>query len=161
MPDPIRFRDDGRTIHDFVAQVQVRCPRCQQQALVRPISPPQPESPPERPAWSTPRRLTCAGCALVRERSADTRTLGIPLDPYFGLPLWFSTTFRGHALWAYNSEHLEVLDNFVRATLRERFDQGQIRPMSMIEKLPGWFGSSANRTELLKAIAGLRSDQPR
>lgn len=149
-----RFRDDGRTIHDFAAEVLVRCPRCAGRAVVRPIG----ESP-DGHHWTALRCLTCPACGAIREQTAPTRIFGRPSDPYLDLPLWLTTPVDGQQLWAYNGEHLDVLERFVAAELRERSTGSPPRPMSMIEKLPDWIGAAGHRDRVLAAIARLRRER--
>jgi hypothetical protein len=77
-----------------------------------------------------------------------------PDDPYFGLPLWLSIDCCGKVLWAYNAEHLNLLEGYVGARLRERGDF--LGTMSMLERLPRWMKSANHRTEVLRAIQRLR-----
>ena len=70
-------------------------------------------------------------------------------DPFFGLPLWFVSSFRGHSLWAYNREHLTFIKRFVSAELREK-PPNQNRSLS--NRLPKWMLNSKNRSDILKAI---------
>ena len=40
-------------------------------------------------------------------------------EPYFGLELWFLTSFQGKPVWALNREHLAYLIGYLSADLRE------------------------------------------
>ena len=40
-------------------------------------------------------------------------------EPYFGLELWFLTSFQGKPVWALNREHLAYLIDYLSADLRE------------------------------------------
>ena len=40
-------------------------------------------------------------------------------EPYFGLELWFLTSFQGKPVWALNREHLAYLIGYLSAGLRE------------------------------------------
>jgi len=88
------------------------------------------------------------------QRRQSARVSG-PNDPYFGLPLWLSTACCGHVLWAYNAEHLDRLEDYVSARLRER---GPIvGSMSMLERLPRWIKEAKHRDDLLRTIHRLRT----
>jgi hypothetical protein len=78
-------------------------------------------------------------------------------DPYFGLPLWLVADCRGHALWAYNTEHLDLLESFVSARVREPGRRLPAARSSLIEKLPSWMKQAKHRDDILRAIARLRS----
>ena len=41
-------------------------------------------------------------------------------EPYFGLELWFLTSFQGKPVWALNREHLAYLIDYLSADLREK-----------------------------------------
>ena len=41
-------------------------------------------------------------------------------EPYFGLELWFLTSFQGNPVWALNREHLAYLIDYLSADLREK-----------------------------------------
>ena len=41
-------------------------------------------------------------------------------EPYFGLELWFLTSFQGKPVWALNREHLAYLIGYLSADLREK-----------------------------------------
>ncbi|MEW9532434.1 hypothetical protein AB0B72_28180, partial [Microbispora sp. NPDC049125] len=49
---------------------------------------------------------------ITRYRSAQ--------DPFFGLHLWLQTPCCGNVLWAYNIRHLDLLEGYIGADLRER-----------------------------------------
>jgi hypothetical protein len=81
-------------------------------------------------------------------------SLGGGGDAYFGLPLWLTTDCRGHVLWAYNIAHLDLLEAFVSAQLRER---GPILgSMSLVERLHAWIKDAKNRDDVIRAIHRLR-----
>jgi hypothetical protein len=83
------------------------------------------------------------------------------MDPYFGYPLWLSTSASGGFLWAYNGKHLDYLEAFIRAKLRgrPRTKVGDYR-QTLIEKLPAWIKSAKHRNDLLARITELRSRLP-
>jgi hypothetical protein len=88
-------------------------------------------------------------------RSGIAVEFGGPADPYFGTPLWLATDCRGHVLWAYNAEHLDLLEAYVSARLRER---GSIPgSMSLVERLPAWIKDGRHRSEVLSGLRRLRA----
>ncbi|MEV8373240.1 hypothetical protein AB0P21_10920 [Kribbella sp. NPDC056861] len=80
------------------------------------------------------------------------------IDPYFHHPLWLQTDCCGQILWAYNAEHLDLLEASVGARLRERGVDRQWA--SVVERLPTWIKSAKNRAEILRAAGRLRSSLP-
>jgi len=70
-------------------------------------------------------------------------------DPYFGLQLWLQTTIEKNIFWAYNYEHLEYLEKFVSAKLRE---QEFISKYSLSQRLPNFIKLAKNRDRILKII---------
>ncbi|MEU5827608.1 hypothetical protein [Micromonospora tulbaghiae] len=58
-------------------------------------------------------------------------------------------------LWAYNVEHLDLLEAYVSAQLRER---GQhMGSQTLVERLPAWVKEGRHRAEVLGAIGQLRA----
>jgi hypothetical protein len=157
----VRFRDPLLRLPFFSGEILVRCPRCDARAHIRPESRPEDAS---RPRPGSPRRLTCPSCGLADRwtmpRSANGRfgfypEFGGPDDPYFGFPLWLATDCRGHVLWAYNLEHLDLLESYVSARLRER---GSVTgSMSLVERLPAWIKDGSHRHDVLSGIRRLRA----
>lgn len=137
-----RHQDDKRWLHSFANEVLAVCPSCD--GCVRVV---------EREGA---RRAVCPACAWTREDNPRTSTWGVPYDPYFGLPLWLQAPCAGEVLWAFNGEHLDVLESYVAAGLRER-PPGDARPQSMLERLPVWAKAAKNRDGVLAAIARLRA----
>ncbi|WP_320069890.1 hypothetical protein [Micromonospora sp. RTGN7] len=58
-------------------------------------------------------------------------------------------------LWAYNAEHLNVLEAYVSAHLRERGHN--MTSMTMLERLPKWAKDAKHRDEVFRAISRLRA----
>ncbi|MCH9682509.1 MAG: TFIIB-type zinc ribbon-containing protein [Deltaproteobacteria bacterium] len=85
------------------------------------------------------------------------------LDPFFGLPLWLQTNVRGNLLWAWSEAHLEEIERFVEALLRERSPQAG--NSSMASRLPAWMKRANAREPMRKGLqklrAQLRSKTPR
>jgi hypothetical protein len=83
--------------------------------------------------------------------------LGGPVDWYFHLPLWLQTPCCGETLWAYNARHLDFLEDFVRAALRER-TRGEHgwRNQALRTRLPKWMLAAKNRPDVLRCLGHLR-----
>lgn len=76
-----------------------------------------------------------------------------PTDPYFGFELWLQTTIKDNILWLYNIDHLNYLNDYINAKLRE--DNGRHK-YSMIANLPKWIKSSKNRNVIVKKLNKLK-----
>ena len=135
-----RFRDGGAYLRELAHEVLAVCPSCggRVTAVTR----------------DGMRRAACPACGWIREVTTRASTWGGPEEPYLGLPLWLRTECCGEVLWAFNAEHLDLLEGYVSAGLRERTDRG--RTQSVAERLPAWLKSAKNRDEVLAAIARLR-----
>ncbi|MGA4989461.1 hypothetical protein [Nonomuraea bangladeshensis] len=136
-----RFRDrrERKYAYDFIDEVLVRCPRCDGCALV------------------LARRLCCGECGYVDDEPGGSAVVGGPVDPFFRRPVWLQASCRGHVLWAYNVRHLDLLESYVAAKLRERGDVVAGAPASLVERLPTWLKTAKNRAEVLRTIARLRA----
>jgi hypothetical protein len=168
-----RFRDPASRLWRFAQEILVRCPRCDGRAVVV-VHPDHRAG--HRYAVSclmAPHRLSCPGCGHTDDWSprparrgdgdvyfAGGAPLAVPHltgpdDPYFGLPLWLQRRCcGGRALWAYNAAHLELLERYVAARLRER--NPHTGSGSLVERLPAWIKAADNREEVLTAIRALR-----
>jgi hypothetical protein len=147
-----RHRDDGRTIYEFMDLFLVRCPKCHRCAQVIPRQK-------EKADIFDPRRLTCFSCGFNKDWSGNVIG-GRSGDPYFHRPLWLQIPCCGHTLWANNLDYLNYLEDYIRATLRERGSQEAYRlrrNKTLVSSLPGWMKSAKNREEVLKKIALLRT----
>jgi hypothetical protein len=147
-----RYRDDGSTLYDFMHLILVRCPRCQHCAQVIPVNAN------ERGLFGA-RKLVCSSCVLCKYCRGNIVHFGGNSDSYFRLPLWLQTHCCGKVLWAYNAEHLDFIEKYVQATMR----QGQIPHMitgarngTFASRLPKWIKSAKNCEEVLKKIALIR-----
>jgi hypothetical protein len=151
--DQPRFRDPMVHLTELAAEIiDVVCPRCGARAA----SVPRPTE--SRWIGEWPRRLVCAGCGHARTRPAGSTSWGGPIDPFFALPLWLQTECcGGRLLWAYNRTHLDLLEEYVAAELRER----GVRPgSSVLTRLPAWIKAAKHREEVLRTIRRLRATLP-
>ena len=75
-------------------------------------------------------------------------------DSRFGVPLWLrAECCGGQLLWANNEAHLDYLESYVGATLRERPDG----PSGLSWYLPAWMKQAKHRDEVLRALGRLRA----
>ncbi len=155
----LRFKDGGIYRGQFLTQVSVVCPKCGGHALAsksRVVC----EACAYCGRWLEKRiagprhtfltRLTCTGCGCKMDEKIVWRATihRTPHDPYFGLPLWFVGTVKGHVVWAYNREHLAFLLALVSANLRQREPN---RNSSMVSRLPTWLLAKKNRAAAVSA----------
>jgi hypothetical protein len=100
------------------------------------------------------RRLRCPNCGLSKD---EQRVLTRPWrDPHAGFALWLRGTCRGRTLWAYNLDHLGLLESYIAARLRESGPD----PDGMLPRLPGWLISAKHRDEVLRITRRLRASVP-
>ncbi|WP_204598920.1 hypothetical protein [Clostridium pascui] len=93
--------------------------------------------------------IACIKCGYLKER--------ILLYNKEHLDLWLQVSCCGHILWALNEEHLDYLDGFVKATLREKVkDDLGWHNQSIVSRLPKWIQDSKNSEEVLNGISKLR-----
>jgi hypothetical protein len=149
--DKRRFHGSAVWLYDLAADdIDVVCPRCSGHAIVAA------QDSEARRSLEGSRRLTCPGCAYSavwpsRERGS---VWGLPVDPFFRQPLWLRTRWRAHVLWALNRRHLQLLEDFVGADLRERGPGAG--NSTMISRLPLWMKSAKHRQQVLVAIGRLQ-----
>jgi hypothetical protein len=157
MPSANRSQDDGRTLRAYFDRVLVRCPRCDRLAIVGNIE-----------AWGTAEnrpygtyRLQCESCTH-RAEIAPTwyvfgNVRGRTVDPFFQAPLFLQRDTRLGTVFAYNEAHLEWLEQFIRADLRERTHLDGHANSSMASRLPRWMKLAKNRDAMISAIDQLRA----
>jgi hypothetical protein len=121
-----RFLDTGDLIYELDDEFLVVCPKCSRKAKVL--------------------------ASEIASEKINNKLFG-GFDWYFRLPLWLEISCCGETLWAYNLRHLEILEDYVSAKLRERTKKGR---NSFLSKLPNWIKSAKNRREVLKAIGKLK-----
>jgi len=82
---------------------------------------------------------------------------GLMTDPVFGLPLWLQKNVGDDLFWAYHYDHLSLLEQYVRAKLRERgIDNKSSKNSLMFSRLPAFITKAGNREEILKLIRELQ-----
>ncbi len=149
-----RYKNNGQTIYSFQDKFLVHCPCCNSRAIVQRIDP-------ENTDWFTPRRFSCVACGFTKdwsEREIERPWDGEPVDDYFHYPLWLQTPCCSKTLWAYNLQHLDFIEEFVSAKLRERKPDKNYgwSNHSLFSRLPKWMQSRKNREAIISAIAKIR-----
>lgn len=153
-----RHLDTGTKIYEFYDEFLVVCPRCgslgkvvideerSEELSTRKIDQ-------HRNKLFGPRKFICTKCVHRDRWNGSQITSGTNRDWYFGFRLWLEIECCGELLWAYNLEHLQMIEEYVGAKLRERTNKGR---NSFFSKLPQWIKSAKNRDEVLRAIRRLR-----
>ena len=145
-----RFTDKGELIYELGDEFLVVCPKCSGKAKVLKV---ETISEKINNKLFAPRRLICLSCVYQKDWNGGQVSIGGNFDWYFRFPLWLQISCCGETLWAYNLKHLEILESYVAAKLRERTKKGR---NSFLSKLPNWIKSAKNRREVLKAISKLK-----
>ncbi len=107
-------------------------------------------------------RAVCPGCGFSRHSDGKRRSFAwyaeTTGDGYFGLDLWLQTPCKGHSLWAFNKRHLDVLEAYIAANLRERKQDPSWgwSNNALTSRLPAWMTAARNRSAVLKALQVLR-----
>lgn len=163
LPMQIRSKNSYNTnLYQLAKDIWVVCPNCEKRALV------------DTGGFHTLQKtsytikLVCGHCGYnkfldtvtnridPKQRKGKVLIFGEPIDPFFHLPLWFQSEFEEHILWAYNPEHLELLEEHVAAKLRER-NQQKFKVRSIGARLPKWMTSAHNREAILHHLQKLKS----
>jgi len=151
-----------QTLYDFVGTVLVVCPECHEQASVTSKS--------LLIKAENDVVLTCPHCGLRIHYSKSSESnssagpidyareclvFGTNVDPYFRYPLWLVKEFTFCRLWAYNYEHLSLIEKHLRARLRIHRTKRTYHK-NKVSRLPRWFNSKKNQELVLKAIEDLK-----
>lgn len=133
-----RFFDTGAELSDFTSTILVHCPACGRCA--RKVRLPESDGLPRV-------AISCGHCGFNARKPEHE----LPVRP------WLQVPCCGEVLCAFNREHLDFLECFVGARLRQsRPGEGGWHNRSLVSRLPAWIKSARNRDEILKCIAKLR-----
>ena len=154
-----RFKETGQVLYDFTYLFLVRCPQCDKCAEVvlrDKVNGRIAGTTSKRDSYLfAPRRLVCTGCGYNKDWEGNKVASNDTRDWYFRQPLWLQIPCCGEVLWALNEDHLNYLEEFVAAGLREVHSGGTIA-----SRLPGWMKIAKNREDVLKCINKLRTMLP-
>lgn len=134
-----RFTDKNKLLSDFYEEVWVVCPKCSQKAIARN----------NREKETT--RLQCLECGYNKETVVEYKTAA---HRFFGVDLWLLHPFKDDIFYAYNGAHLEYLENYISARIREHKDR---TGFTLLEKLPKFYHEAKNRDALLAVIKKLKT----
>jgi len=147
----IKFIDEDKIyLNQFGDIFLVVCPSCENCAkVIADTSNVEVDSKPD----SLPHKVVCLNCSYYDW--TDVPRYGKQnFDWYFRLPLWLEMKCCGEVLWAYNLSHLEFIEDYVGALLRNR------KPCinaSLASRLPKWIKEAKNREPILKCIKKLKA----
>ncbi len=122
----------------------VKCPRCSKKAEAQMTAVGIKGTYREPTAKLAASRITCGECGHVIDSSEA------PTDKY---ELWFSSTLRGHRLWAVNESHLEWLIQWLSGDLDN--SRLSLADRSYVEALPKWV--LTNREDAVKSLQKMRT----
>lgn len=152
---------------DFTNRIDVVCPRCEKKAIVIGASLNTTMAEHEEKV-----RFSCGGCGYAVKYANTPKLIvyinsrGIPkysriifrnepIDPFFGFTVWYRLETVYGLLWAYNLDHLLVIEAYISDPLRQR-NGLEYRNNSLASRLPKWVSSAKNRTYLLKIIGRMK-----
>jgi len=152
---------------DFIDTIDVVCPKCKTKALV---SGGQPYS--EIKEYEAQVGFSCTACGYnvkyinTPESTFYTNSNGIkrngrilimnaPCDPFFGFDVWYRVETAYGLLWAYNINHLSVIESYIADLQRSR-DGIPNQNNSIASRLPQWAKDAKNREYLIKMLRRVR-----
>ncbi len=127
-------------LSEFTKTIYVVCPSCRHQGIVTTSG-----------FSERDYRVICQQCGYNKSVQPSKFIIGGAGDPYFGLPLWLTTSSGANQVWAYNYEHLAFMKSHSEAKHRER-NGPEIWNSSLGSRLPKWMLSRRNRIDILQAI---------
>lgn len=140
-----RFQDENLILANFFDEVLVVCPACAKKAIAKTNS------------EAKTVRLFCVHCGYNKDTTTvinPTATIQMPANQYFDAELWLTASFKNELFWAYNDKHLDYLERYISAGLREHKDRTHF---TLLEKLPKFYHEAKNRGSLLKIISKLKN----
>lgn len=145
MTQPKRFQEENLTRSDFYKEVWIICPSCAKKAITI------------VDFETCEAKLYCTHCCYIKKTTTKFRKDGsivVAAHRYFQAELWLQWSFKNDVFWAYNDKHLEYLERYISATLREHKDR---TGFTILEKLPKFYHEAKNREALLKIISKLKN----
>ena len=99
-------------------------------------------------------RIKCRVCSKTVDYPATFAfPPNAPFDREVWRPLYLRTTVSGHELAVDNLAHLDALEAWLGASLRER---GPVAGLTMMARLPAWMKSATMRPKIVRALRHLR-----
>lgn len=88
--------------------------------------------------------------AILRIRR-ELQKDGLVREPWHNLQLWFQKEVDDNVFWAYNLDHINYLERYIQAGLRERNSEANYTS-SLVARLPQFVKVAKNREKLLKIL---------
>ncbi|MCM3066410.1 hypothetical protein ABEP17_04065 [Priestia flexa] len=127
--------------HDFIL---VQCPSCQLCARITSVS-----------HINGLHQCECSNCGYD-DSASHKMELSFEFkegfDPFFNLPLYLKTSCPNHLLWAYNLEHLQYIESYVKVGHPRHIPE----PDLFHVYVPSWVTSSEDQKEALAKIEQLK-----
>lgn len=153
---------------DFIKNIDVFCPKCNAKAIVIGGQPYK-----NIREYEAQVQFSCTTCGFVikyintpkftiylnaKGQEIKTRVLiqNTAYDPYFGFDVWYQIETNYGLLWAYNIEHLIIIENYI-ADLQRNRNGLDYQNNSIGSRLPQWIKNAKNRSYLLKIIKKLKT----
>jgi hypothetical protein len=135
----LRFKDPRLHLYDFADYFLVKCPSCHQCATVTTSN--------EEKVLNLFKKKTfvCNHCGRIEVNSNNHQ-------------LWLTANCKGNILWAYNLKHLEFIEGYVTAKLRESNKHEKLGwyNQGLFSRLPKWIKEKNNREAIIKTIQKLK-----
>lgn len=104
-------------------------------------------------------RVKCPHCNFQEEWKPKIKEVlqnsnindGLEKEQWYNFPLWFQKEVDGNIFWVYNQEHIDYLERYIEANLRERNSKANYTS-SLVARLPKFVKEAKNREKLLKII---------
>lgn len=152
---------------DFIADIQVVCPKCKSQALV---SGGQPYK--DIHEYESDVQFSCSKCSYTvkyintpkfslftnsmgKEYKGRMLFLNEAYDPYFRFEVWYRAETKFGLLWAYNLSHLDLLESYVSSVILSRNGM-ENQNNSVGSRLFQWVKDAKNREYLLRIIRKMK-----
>ncbi|MCA5004157.1 hypothetical protein [Sphingobacterium bovistauri] len=143
----IRFNDQNKGLSYFQSEVWIVCPDCAKKAVTK------------VDYENAKAYLFCKNCGLSKQKSTTITVAGIKgnwkmiAHNYFNTQLWLEHSFKNDVFYALNGEHLDYLEQYIAADLREHKDR---TGFTLLERLPKFYHEAKNRKALLSIIQKLK-----
>ena len=148
---------------DFIDTIDVVCLKCNTKALVLGGQPYL-----HIKEYEVQVQFSCTACGYTIKyintpesqfysNSQDVKKTGrililnAPCDPFFGFDLWYRIETTYGLLWAYNLNHLSVIEDYIADPKRSR-NGIPSQNDSIASRLPQWAKDTKNRDYIVKLI---------
>jgi endogenous inhibitor of DNA gyrase (YacG/DUF329 family) len=171
-----RFKDENKYLGHFGDKIEVKCPKCDSKAIVKRSFESERYYDDKRSLECStcyfsqkevvikllnekPEKIKikCPICSQTKEflpkiikvpQSFKTNS-NLETEEWFGTELWYQVQFDKAIFWALNLEHINYLERYIRANLRER---STLYSSTLVARLPKFVKEAKNREKLLKII---------